>query len=144
LIVDKKEAIALNIRDNPYKYICENACKIGVHDDSYVEYAENLFPKAEIYEYSNLQEDLNALKNHEILAILADDNEIMLLARKNPEIVLDATVYELKYQNDNIAIVISPKRPNLCDYINLYLESHDYFFDVNSLIDKYPEAYKGD
>lgn len=142
LILNKKEIIRLNIRDNPYKYICENTCNIGVHaDSSYVEFAQNLFPKANVYEYDSLQEALEALNKHEIFAILDDDNEIMLLARNHPEIVLSFTVYELKYQNDNISIAISPKSPNLCDCINLYLENHDYYFDVDSLMDKYPEAY---
>jgi len=142
LILNKKELIKLNIRDNPYKYICENTCNIGVHaDSSYVEFAQSLFPKADVYEYDSLQDALDALNNHEIFAILDDDNEIMLLARKHPEIVLSFTVYELKYQNDNIAMAISPKSPNLCDCINLYLENHDFYFDVDSLMDKYPEAY---
>lgn len=142
LILNKKEIIKLNIRNNPYKYIRENTCNIGVHaDSSYVEFAQNLFPKADVYEYDSLQDALEALNNHEIFAILDDDNEIMLLARKHPEIVLSFTVYELKYQNDNISIAISPKSPNLCDCINLYLENHDFYFDVDSLIDKYPEAY---
>ena len=142
LIVCKKEAIELNIRENPYKYMCENTFKIGVHEDAYAEFAENLFSKAEIYEYPTLQEALNALGNHEILAVLCDENEIALLARKHPEIALTATAYVLKYQNDNIAIGISPKNPNLYDYINLYLESHDFYFNIDDLIEKYPEAYK--
>jgi len=142
LIVCKKEAIELNIRENPYKYMCKNAFKIGVHESAYAEFADTLFPKAQIYEYPTLKEALNALTNHEILAVLGDENEITLLSRKHPEIALTATAYVLKYQNDNIAIGISPKNPNLFDYINLYLESHDFCFNVDDLIEKYPEAYK--
>ena len=142
LIICKKEAIELNIRENPYKYMCENTFKIGIHEDSYAEFAENLFQKAEVYEYPTLQKALNALSDHEILAVLGDENEITLLARKHPEIALTATVYVLKYQNDNIAVGISPEAPSLLNYINLYLESHDFYFNVDDLMEKYPEAYK--
>lgn len=142
LIICKKEAIELNIRENSYKYMCENTFKIGIHEDSYAEFAENLFQKAEVYEYPTLQKALTALSTHEILAVLGDENEITLLARKHPEIALTSTVYVLKYQNDNIAVGISPEAPNLLDYINLYLESHDFYFNVADLMEKYPEAYK--
>lgn len=143
LTLNKKEIVRLGIRNHPYKYIKENHCKIGVQADSaYVEYAQSLFPDADVYEYNTLQDALDALNRNEISAMLNDNNEIVLLARTHAEIALTNTVYVLKNKKDNISIAVSPKCPNLCDSINLYLESDDLYFDVNDLIEKFPNAYK--
>ncbi|HBM16276.1 MAG TPA: hypothetical protein DD381_08060 [Lentisphaeria bacterium] len=143
LIMNKKDVVELGIRYNPYKYLSENTCKIGVQAESaYIEYAQNLFPKADVYEYPSLQDAMDALTRNEIIAILHDDNETVLLARKHSEIALNYTVYVLTNKKDNISIAISPKSPNLCDTVNLYLESDDLLFDVNDLIERYPDAYK--
>lgn len=143
LIMNKKDVVELGIRNDPYKYLSEKPCKIGVQaDSSYIEYAQNLFPKAEVYEYPTLEDALDALNRNEVIALLHDDNQIVLLARQHAEIALTNTVYVLKNKKDNICIAISPKSPNLCDTVNLYLESDDLLFDVNDLIERYPDAYK--
>jgi len=143
LILNRREAARLHIEDNPYRYLQAHPAAIGVlTDSSYVEFARILFPQAEVREYGAWQDALLALSRREVQAVLDDNNTVALLARKHPEIALDVTVYILKNMRDNVAIALSPVNPNLRDCLNLYLESHELYLDLNALMARYPEVYR--
>jgi len=142
LIINKFELTKLKIEDNPYNFLKNNKTIIGVlANTAYSEFGNTFFPKAIIVEFDNWEDMLNALKQKKIFAILYDNNEVVRLARLNPEIALTATIYVLTNKKDTIGIAVAPQNDKLLNWINLFLEVNEYNYNVNKLIEDFPEIY---
>jgi len=117
--------------------------KIGVKaKTSYVEYAKQMFKNVEVVEFGEWPEVVQSVSKGEILAAFYDDNEIMKLIRKNPDIALYTFAFVLKDKKDPIAIGVNWKSPHLLSWLNIYLDTNDILRNVDTLIKEYPEVYK--
>ena len=143
LLVNRVEVTKKGIEDYPMDYLKEEGIKIGVKaKTSYVEFARELFPKANILEYKEWEDVVDALLKGEVVAAVNDENEITQLINKRPNISVYACVYVLKDKKDFICMGVSQQNTHLLDWLNTYLENYDIQKDVKMIMEEYPEIYK--
>lgn len=143
IIMNNDDLKRLGIEKNPFKYLSENDVKIGVESETaYVEFAQLDFPKATLVKYPPDGDGFGDLQKHKILVGFGDSNEFAAVARKFPEIALHFTMYILADLKVSKGIAVSPINPNLLSLINSYLEMHDVNYELEDLIEKYPDVYK--
>ena len=143
LVMDNDELKRLDIETNPFKYLAQNDVRIGVESETaYAEFAQLDFPKATIVKYPPDSDCSSDLINHKIIAGFGDSNEFVIVARKYPEIAIQFSIYILVDLKISKGIAVSPSNPNLVTLINSYLEMHDVDYDLEDLIEKYPDVYK--
>lgn len=142
MLVNKMFASKHKINEYPIDFFKENNVKIGVREKtSYVEFAKNMFPKAEIVE-GTWEQITNELKAGKLQAVVRDEYEILKLIRNNPDMALYISVYILKDQKDCIAMAVPPTSNQLLYWLNMYLDSKDMNKTVEDLMNEYPEIFK--
>jgi len=142
LLVNRVAAVQRDIEKYPMDYLRDAKFKIGVKaKTSYVEYARLMFKNAEIVEFKEWSEVVKSVSKGEILAAFYDENEIMKLIRKNPDIALYTFAFVLKDKKDPIAIGVPFESTHFLSWLNIFLETNDIKKSVNSLIEEYPEVY---
>jgi len=142
VIVNKVQVVKKRIEDYPIAYLAHYNVKIGVREKtSYVEYAQELFKKAEIVE-GKWEDLVTMVAKGEITAIMRDEYEIMKLIKKNPELAIKVSVYVLKDRKDHIAIAVPCDSLNLLAWLNIYLESRRSVLGASDLIELYPIAWE--
>ncbi len=144
LALNKRFLSANKIKsDYPIAGLREMQFKVGVRvATSYVEYAKNLFPKAEIVE-GEWKEIVEKLLIGELDALMRDEYTLMTMVKKNPDIALRLNIYRIKDRKDPIAIAAPVKNSMLQYWLNLYLDS--YFplpMTSDDLIVDYPELWQ--
>lgn len=144
ILVNSIMAQKAGIIDYPMDYLREaDNIKIGVKaKTSYVEYAAELFLNAEIVEYQEWPEVVQALIKGDIIAAMYDENEIIKLVGQNPDIALYANVYVLTDLKDHIAMAVPRESTQLLAWLNAYLQTFDIHMEIDDLVEQYPEIYK--
>lgn len=142
MLVNKVFASQHNINEYPIDYFKESRVKIGVREKtSYVEFAKNIFPKAEIVE-GTWEEIIAALKEGKLQAVARDEYEVLKLIKKNPDMALYFSVYVLKDKRDSIAMAVNHRSTQLLYWLNLYLDTRHLKKTVEDLMNDYPEILK--
>jgi polar amino acid transport system substrate-binding protein len=142
MLVNKVFASQKKINEYPIDYFKKNRVKIGVREKtSYVEFAKNMFPKAEIVEGS-WEDIIAALKEGKLHAVVRDEYEVLKLIKTNPDMVLYFSVYVLKDKRDCIAMAVPPASTQLLYWLNMYLDTRDLKKTVEDLMNDYPEIFK--
>lgn len=127
-------------KENPIASLEGMKFKIGARSaTSYVEYAKNLFPKAEIIEgpWEELKEKLLSGK---IDGLMRDEFTLLSMAKKTPGIALHINIYRITDKKDPIAIAIPEKNSMLQYWLNLYIDNyHPLPMTSADIISNYPE-----
>lgn len=144
LLVNRLELISNKVdENNPLKYLDSKDATIGVLDNSsYEDWAKEVFPNANIRKYLTWESIVDDVIDGEITAAFYDDIEVMMIVKKNPDIILNVVIYVLKDRKDSISIGLHNDSIHLRQYVNSYLENFDINADVNTLMDKYPEVFQ--
>jgi polar amino acid transport system substrate-binding protein len=110
---------------------------------SFVEFAKKeYFPKAEIVEYNDWDECINANIRGETFATYRDDIEIKRLIRGRPDVLLTLKTFIIKDLDDDKAIAVKWNSTHLKEWLNLFLEQMNLPINAEKLLDKYPEIFK--
>lgn len=127
----------------PIAGLQEHQFKVGVREaTSYVEYARNLFPEAEIVE-GKWEEIVEMLLSGKIDGLMRDEFTLMSMVKKQPDIALKLNIYRIKDRTDPIAIAAPAKNSMLQYWLNLYLENYVPLpMTSDDLIVKYPELWQ--
>lgn len=142
MLVNKMFASKHGIKEYPIDYLKNNKVRIGVREKtSYVEFAKQMFPKAEIVEGSWAQ-ITSDLKDGKLEAVVRDEYEILKLIRNNPDMALYLSVYVLKDKRDCISMAVPHTSNQLLYWLNMYLDTRDSIKTVEDLMDEYPEIFK--
>lgn len=143
LALNKKYISANRIKsDYPIADLKNNEFRVGARTaTSYVEYARNLFPKAEIVEGS-WDELVEKLLQGEIDGLMRDEFTLMSMLKKNPDIALHLNIYRIKDKKDPIAIAL-PQTSSFFQYwLNLFLEkNYPEPMAADDLIAMFPELW---
>jgi len=143
LIVNRIAAVKLKIEEYPLDYLKTATVKIGaLAGTSFVQYAAEMFPRAQIRQFATWGEAVQAVRTGEVVAALYDDNEVIRLVRQNPDIALYVSIYVLKDKRDAIAMAVAAERTHFRDWLDAYLETHTAEMDVYDLIRDYPEIFR--
>lgn len=143
VFVNKVQAVKNKIEESPIENLINKRFKIGVvKGTSYQEFSESLFKKGEIILYDTWEEVLKELIKGNIMATMYDECEIVKEVRQNPDIALYTSVFVLKDQKDDISVAVNWKDTHLLSWINTFLETYDIEYNVNSLIEQYPEVFE--
>lgn len=118
--------------------------KIGVAKGaSYVEFAKLLFPKTQVLELENWEEQtIEKLKNKEIIATLRDNLRVNLLMNVHPDLSLKFIPIILKGENDYISGIVNYRSLELLNWINKFLESETKIKTIDDLMKEYEEYIK--
>ncbi|CAH1216210.1 Membrane-bound lytic murein transglycosylase F [Paenibacillus plantiphilus] len=97
--------------------------KIGaVAGTSYVRFASERFPLAEIKQFQTVEEMMNAALKGDITAIFYDELQLKDMVENNPTHSIALQLIIMKDQIDPISIAIPPNQVQMLNWINLYLQ----------------------
>lgn len=115
---------------------------IGVlKSSSYVTFAKNFFPNAEITEFENWDDVVHAVSNNRIGIAYRDELEIKKIIKGNPEAVLNLKTVIISDVIDDIAIAINRDNTQLKNYIDIFLDKKRLNLNAEKLLNKYPEIF---
>ncbi|MBW7458874.1 ABC transporter substrate-binding protein, partial [Paenibacillus sepulcri] len=110
--------------------------KIGViSGTSYVGFAKEWLPKAEIHQYETPPKSMDGALQGEIDAIFYDELQLKRLIESNPKYSIELQLMLIKDQTDPIAIAVPPNDMQMLAWVNLYLETNRPI--VDGLLHKY-------
>jgi ABC-type amino acid transport substrate-binding protein len=97
--------------------------KLGViAGTSYVGFAHEEFPRADVVEFDGWPEMLAGLKEGNLVALMYDEIEIGNWRLSDPAGAVELRAYHLASRPDTIAIAVHPDDTDLLNWINLYLK----------------------
>ncbi len=109
--------------------------KIGVYAGSaYVQYARQTFPKAEIVEFTQWKDAIDAVVSGKVTALFRDELEVRSIVLSQPELAIQLRTVVLTDTSDTKGIVASSGKHFLIDYTNLFLETQYKQRDTNQLL----------
>lgn len=110
--------------------------KIGVYAGSvYVQYARETFPKAEIVEFANWQDAIDAVVADKVMALFRDELEVRSIVVTHPELAIQLRTVVLTDTSDTKGIVASSGKQFLMEYTDLFLETQYKQRNTNQLLD---------
>lgn len=125
-----------------YAFIKKFTGKLGViQDSSYVGYAMENFPKAEIVEFKTWRDVVDAVFKGDILAAYRDEMEIKKIARGREDALVRLKTIIITDQEDPIAMAVAWNKTHLLSWLNLYLKTINLELNSEKLLDMYPEIF---
>jgi polar amino acid transport system substrate-binding protein len=110
--------------------------KLGVYAGSaYVQYARQTFPKAEIIEFVNWSDAIDAVVKDNVMALFRDELEVRSIVVNQPELAIQLRTVVLTDTSDTKGIAASSGKQFLMDYTNLFLETQYKQKNTNQLLD---------
>lgn len=110
---------------------------IGViKKSSYVDFAENLFPKASIIEIETWDQALNLVLEGKILALFRDEFETRKFLLSRPDTNLKLLPLIIKSQEDSIRMAVPRNRLHFLLWINGFLETNQIKYDASMILEK--------
>jgi ABC-type amino acid transport substrate-binding protein len=126
-------------KKKPFEAMKTPNIKIGeAAGTSYVEWAHELFPEAEISEYANWEEVFFAISNNEIQGTLYYELSISIFMQKHPELLLRLKTTKLDI-DDTVGIAVNRDNDQLLYWINLFLEVEKIKTTPRKLIEQYKD-----
>jgi len=126
--------------DNVRSFIRNFEGKIGViQKSSYVGYARDNFPKAQIVEYPTWDDVVAAVTRGDILAAYRDDLEIRKVLNSQPNAGLTLKPMYFTDLTDPIAIAVKYDNAQLLSWVNAFLETQAYSMTSEDLLAKYKQ-----
>jgi polar amino acid transport system substrate-binding protein len=110
--------------------------KIGVYAGSaYVQYARQTFPKAEIVEFAQWKDAIDAVVSGDVTALFRDELEVRSIVLNQPELAIKLRTVVLTDTSDTKGLVAASGKQFLMEYIDLFLETQYKQRDTNQLLD---------
>ena len=132
------EGITSELRD--LAALRQTTQKIGMlMGSAYREYAEQMFPKADLQEYRSLQQLIAAVEQGELLAAVRNDLTANLYLHQNPAAVLQLQLFVDEGAKDYVALCIRPDSPHLRFWLNAYMLIKHVNLSSNDLVEKYKQ-----
>ncbi len=108
----------------------------AIKNSSYVSYAKNYFPLAEIIEFDNWDKVVDAVFDNEVLVAYRDELEIKKIIKSRPDAGLKVQTVVFKDTKDDIAIAVRWYENGLLAFLNNYIDNIPKA-EVDFLINKY-------
>lgn len=108
---------------------------------SWVPFGKDLFPHAQLIEYPNMNEALDAVTEGDALAFLNDEWNIASKLKTKPELTLHVRLAFVPDIRSGLAMAVSPNSPNLLAFLNLMIERDNLATTPADLLTRYfPEG----
>ncbi len=139
LLINRLKLAELPKQANSLKTLNHAEARIGVRSGtSYVNYARNLFPRAEIREFPDWEPDIvDAVFRGELVAGYHDEIEIKKYVISHPETSIKASTAIIKDLTDPIAMAVPWESHALLDWLNIYIEAHVANWNADKLLQEY-------
>jgi len=138
LLFNRLQLARYTSEENVRSFIRGFEGKIGViQSSSYVNYAKENFPKAQIVEYPTWDAVVAAVVAGDVLAAYRDDLEIRKIMDSLPNSALTLKPMYFTDLTDPIAIAVKSDNTQLLSWVNTFLEIQAYNLTSDELIKKY-------
>ncbi|THF77140.1 ABC transporter substrate-binding protein [Cohnella fermenti] len=107
----------------------------AVAGTSYVRFAGELFPHAELKTFQTAQDMLEAVLKGDVTAIFYDELQLKSMVESNPTHSIELQLIIMNDQIDPISVAVSPDHVQLLNWVNLYLQTNES--KVSELLGKY-------
>ena len=146
LLISRVTASRLKIdRENPIGSLNNFTGKIGEKTGtSYVNIANKVFPKAEIVQYLEWEDTMDAVRNLEVDTALRDEIGVKNYISEYPEQSIQLqmiTLDDARYA-DHLAIALPASSVHLQEWVNLYFEMNGVTGNADNLLQQYREYYE--
>lgn len=116
--------------ESSFDLVKQSSGKIGtIKGTSYVGFAKNLFPNAQIVQYDNKEELIDAALQGSILTAFYDEFEIKKYIEDQPDQSIELQILIVEGRVDPISIALNAENYHLHAWINLYLKNHEVEID---------------
>lgn len=140
LLINRVQLARRASEENAKTFIRDFEGKIGViQKSSYVNYAKENFPKAQIVEYPTWNETIAAVTSGEILAAYRDELEIRKVFESLPNSAIALKPMYFTDLTDPIAVAVGYENAQLLSWVDAFLEMKSYNMTSKDLIAKYKD-----
>lgn len=140
LLINRVQLARRSSEESAKAFIRDFAGKIGViQKSSYVNYAKENFPKAQIVEYPSWGEAIAAVTSGEILAVYRDELEIRKVFESLPNSAITLKPMYFTDLTDPIAVAVGYRNAQLLSWVDSFLEMKSYNVTSKDLISKYKD-----
>jgi ABC-type amino acid transport substrate-binding protein len=140
LLINRVQLAQRASDDKVNAFIRDFSGKIGViRNSSYVNYAKENFPKAQVVEYGTWKEVVAAVISGEVLAAYRDELEIRKIFDSLPNSALTLKPMFFTDLTDPIAIAVGYKNTQLLAWVDTFLEMKAYRASSKDLISQYKD-----
>lgn len=140
LLINRVQLARLSSAESAKAFIRDFEGKIGViQKSSYVNYARENFPKAQVVEYPSWSEAIAAVTSGEILAVYRDELEIRKVFESLPNSAIALKPMYFTDLTDPIAVAVGYRNAQLLAWVDTFLEMKSYNVTSKDLISKYKD-----
>jgi polar amino acid transport system substrate-binding protein len=140
LLINRVQLAQRTSEEESKTYIRGLVGKIGViQKSSYVNYAKENFPKAQVVEFPTWNETIEAVTSGKILAAYRDELEIRKVFDSLPNSAIALKPMYFTDLTDPIAIAVGYKNTQLLSWVNTFLEMKSYHATSKELIAQYKD-----
>ncbi|MGM0423870.1 MAG: substrate-binding periplasmic protein [Thermodesulfobacteriota bacterium] len=142
LLINRLQLAKLPQKDSVLQTLNHAQARIGVRSGtSYVDYAQNVFPQAQIQEYPDWAPYIvDAVFNGELVAGYHDEIEIKKYVVQRPEASIQASTAIIQDLTDPIAMAVPWDSPALLNWLNIYIQNHAGDWDADKLLQEYKDS----
>ncbi len=142
LLINRLELAKLPGHEDPLQALNHPRAWIGVRGGtSYVDFAQEVFPRAEVHGYPDWTPDIvEAVSSGELTAGYSDEIEIRKYILQHPEASIRSGTAIIKDLTDPIAMAVPWDSHGLLDWLNIYIQDHAGDWDAEKLLQEYKEV----
>ncbi len=142
LLINRLELAKLPQKGSALQTLNYVQARIGVRSGtSYVDYAQNFFPDAQIQQFPDWEPYIvDAVFQGELVAGYHDEIEIKKYIMKRPEASIKASTAIIQDLTDPIAMAVPWDSPVLLDWLNTYIQQQAGDWDADKLLQKYKDS----
>jgi polar amino acid transport system substrate-binding protein len=138
LLINRVQLARRSSEESAKAFIRDFDGKIGViQKSSYVNYAKENFPKAQIVEYPSWGEAIAAVTSGDVLAVYRDELEIRKVFESLPNSAIALKPMYFTDLTDPIAVAVGYRNTQLLAWVDSFLEMKSYNVNSKDLISKY-------
>jgi ABC-type amino acid transport substrate-binding protein len=124
--------------DNILELLNRPEARIAVQKGTtWVAKGKDLFPKAQLVEYPDMQKAVDAVETGEAVAFLNDEWNIAANLKMNPKLTVRVRLAFVPGTKSGLAMAVSPDSPNLQEFLNLMIQEDGMVTTTDALLKKY-------
>jgi polar amino acid transport system substrate-binding protein len=124
LLINRLRTARLHLKPDPATALNRPDVRIGaVAGSSYVGFAREGFPEAELVRYDDWDQAVERLLAGDVHALLYDNLEVLDWLKRNPQRSLEVKAAILKKRKDHIAMAVNWRDTHWLAWLNLYLDT---------------------
>ncbi len=111
-------------QEDPFVFLNRANARVGaLEGSSYIEYAANVFPAADLAPYTDFEQMMVDVAENRLDAALVDSARANTWRQSNPQLLINVRAFIARDRKDSLAMAVNWEDTHLLAWLDLYLDS---------------------